>query len=120
MQHWPRLCLLPLAVWTSACGPSPEQWYAPDDTQPIRQWYHEALGAPAESAPALGLLPHTPAADTLPPPLVAGGAPDFVRLPNPALLLYVYPHFGAHDTPIPGYATRFFLFRQTPIRRNTR
>lgn len=37
----------------------------------------------------------------------------FPRLPNPTLVLFVYPHLtGADRVPIPGYATTFTLYRQ--------
>lgn len=29
----------------------------------------------------------------------------FSRLPNPALVMYVYPHLGPHGAPVPGYST---------------
>ena len=37
----------------------------------------------------------------------------FVRLPNPTLILYVFPHLGADNQyPIPGYSTAFPLYEQ--------
>jgi len=39
--------------------------------------------------------------------------PDFARLPNPDLILYVYPHLaGEEGTPVPGYVTRFPLYER--------
>jgi len=36
----------------------------------------------------------------------------FPRLPNPALVMYVFPHVsGAERVPIPGYTTTFTLYR---------
>jgi conjugative transfer region lipoprotein (TIGR03751 family) len=40
---------------------------------------------------------------------------EFPRLPNPEIVLYVYPHFVGNDTeqiPVPGYATVFNLYPQ--------
>ncbi|MEQ8234505.1 MAG: TIGR03751 family conjugal transfer lipoprotein [Gammaproteobacteria bacterium] len=35
----------------------------------------------------------------------------FPRLPNPALVMYVFPHLaGAERVPVPGYATTFTLY----------
>jgi conjugative transfer region lipoprotein (TIGR03751 family) len=35
----------------------------------------------------------------------------FPRLPNPTLVLYVFPHLtGAEGAPVPGYATSFPLY----------
>jgi conjugative transfer region lipoprotein (TIGR03751 family) len=37
----------------------------------------------------------------------------FPRLPNPTLVMYVFPHLaGAERTPVPGYSTTFPLYRQ--------
>ena len=37
----------------------------------------------------------------------------FPRLPNPSLVMYVFPHLaGAERVPVPGYATTFPLYRQ--------
>lgn len=37
---------------------------------------------------------------------------QFPRLPNPALLLYVYPHLTPAGTPVPGYYTVFPFYRE--------
>lgn len=35
----------------------------------------------------------------------------FPRLPNPDLVMYVFPHLaGSHPTPVPGYSTVFSLY----------
>ncbi len=34
----------------------------------------------------------------------------FPRLPNPELVLYVFPHFSPKGRPVPGYATSFLLY----------
>jgi conjugative transfer region lipoprotein (TIGR03751 family) len=37
----------------------------------------------------------------------------FVRLPNPDLILYVYPHLATdEDVPIPGYSTVFPMYER--------
>lgn len=36
----------------------------------------------------------------------------FPRLPNPEMVLYVFPHL-AGDAPVPGYATTFTLYPKT-------
>lgn len=37
----------------------------------------------------------------------------FPRLPNPTLVMYVFPHLaGAQRVPVPGYATTFPMYRQ--------
>lgn len=38
----------------------------------------------------------------------------FARLPNPTLVMYVFPHLsGPDDAPVPGYSTAFPMYRQT-------
>ena len=36
----------------------------------------------------------------------------FPRLPNPELVLYVFPHFSPKGRPIPGYSTSFRLYEK--------
>ncbi|MGH2708017.1 MAG: TIGR03751 family conjugal transfer lipoprotein, partial [Actinomycetota bacterium] len=36
----------------------------------------------------------------------------FPALPNPELVLYVYPHLGEDGAPVPGYATAFPLYER--------
>lgn len=37
---------------------------------------------------------------------------QFPRLPNPDMVMYVYPHLVAGQTPIPGYSTVFPFYQQ--------
>ena len=38
----------------------------------------------------------------------------FPRLPNPTLVMYVFPHLaGSERVPVPGYATTFPLYERT-------
>jgi len=38
----------------------------------------------------------------------------FPRLPNPSLVMYIFPHLaGKTQAPVPGYATAFPLYEQT-------
>ncbi|PHM70956.1 TIGR03751 family conjugal transfer lipoprotein [Xenorhabdus kozodoii] len=36
----------------------------------------------------------------------------FPRLPNPDMVMYVFPHLAAGNTPIPGYSTVFPFYQQ--------
>jgi conjugative transfer region lipoprotein (TIGR03751 family) len=36
----------------------------------------------------------------------------FPRLPNPALVMYVFPHLAAGRRPVPGYATSFPMYEK--------
>jgi len=37
---------------------------------------------------------------------------QFPRLPNPDLVMYVYPHLAGQQTPVPGYSTVFPLYEK--------
>ncbi len=37
----------------------------------------------------------------------------FPRLPNPTIIMYVFPHLSLENTPIPGYSTMFQLYEKT-------
>ncbi|CDM88635.1 TIGR03751 family conjugal transfer lipoprotein [Xenorhabdus bovienii] len=37
---------------------------------------------------------------------------QFPRLPNPDMVMYVFPHLAAGTTPIPGYSTVFPFYQQ--------
>jgi conjugative transfer region lipoprotein (TIGR03751 family) len=37
----------------------------------------------------------------------------FPKLPNPSLVLYVFPHLTASGQPVPGYATSFTLYEKS-------
>ena len=36
----------------------------------------------------------------------------FPRLPNPTIVMYVFPHLSQEKTPIPGYSTTFPLYER--------
>lgn len=38
---------------------------------------------------------------------------QFQRLPNPDLVMYVFPHMATGDAPVPGYSTVFPLYIRT-------
>lgn len=118
-----RLAIMPL-VWTSlvlsGCagtketvlpqdGPTMKAIYAAhfermgtDDTLAVR----EALGTRPVGDGERDLAGYTRTADTELDTI-------FPRLPNPTLVMYVFPHLGgAERVPVPGYATRFTLFER--------
>lgn len=35
---------------------------------------------------------------------------QFPRLPNPTIVLYVFPHLSIEGTPVPGYSTMFQMY----------
>lgn len=39
----------------------------------------------------------------------------FPELPNPRMLLYVFPHLSADGAPVPGYSTAFYLYTEAGL-----
>lgn len=37
----------------------------------------------------------------------------FTELPNPALVMYVFPHLAENGSPVPGYSTVFRMYEKT-------
>ena len=37
----------------------------------------------------------------------------FPRLPNPTIIMYIFPHLSLEGTPVPGYSTMFQLYTST-------
>ena len=46
----------------------------------------------------------------IPEPLFSELDVQFPRLPNPMIILFVFPHLSAEQTPVPGYSTMFPLY----------
>ena len=96
------------AAWISACaGPAP----LPEGEAAIRDLYWQAA-MPEAPAPMPHALPEGTAADLSPQAADRALRRDFRKLPNPQLVLYVYPHFSAAGDPIPGYATWFTVYER--------
>ena len=107
---WPHL--LASAAWISACA-SPAE--LPESPSTVRDLYRQAMssGAPA---PMSHPLPTGPIEGH---PLMAEVdwqlRRNFRALPNPRLILYVYPHLTTDGNPVPGYATWFNVFERGPV-----
>lgn len=111
MTRFPlRPCLL--AAWISACA-SPAQ--LPEAASTVRDLYRQAMptGAPAPMSRPLSARPpmNSPFTAEVDRQLDR----DFRTVPNPRLILYVYPHLTAEGIPVPGYATRFHVFERGPV-----
>ena len=112
MKTLPLLHVCFWAAWISACASSTG---LPEAAGSVRDLYRQSIPSDA-SAPTSRPLPDG----------TDGGNPflesanrqlhrDFEVLPNPRLILYVYPHFSVDGSPVPGYATWFDVFEQGPI-----
>lgn len=101
-----------LAVWISACA-SPVQ--LPETASTVRDLYRQAMPSKAPE-PMLRPLPANPTTEGhFMVEVDRQLHRDFRTLPNPRLVLYVYPHLTADGIPVPGYATRFHVFERGPV-----
>ncbi|EHP1066185.1 TIGR03751 family conjugal transfer lipoprotein [Escherichia coli] len=129
-----RLCvsgrtLLPLLVLTGAvlasgCSTSKEELLPAGEQTMLEIWQGQAGGGSARSA--------VTARDTLRRPLTETEQQDaaqtdrsysrtqeseisqqFPRLPNPDMVMYVFPHLAEGNSPVPGYSTVFSFYSQT-------
>jgi conjugative transfer region lipoprotein (TIGR03751 family) len=117
-----RHLVLLLVLWTSliGCASGKDSILQPDGATMkaiyTRHFADIGLQGPASVRRHVALRPiHDKAAD------LGGFTRDafneldlhFPRLPNPTLVLYVYPHLaGSSRVPVPGYATSFPLYER--------
>ncbi|EGK8382465.1 conjugative transfer region lipoprotein (TIGR03751 family) [Serratia marcescens] len=111
------------AMALAGCSTSKEEMLPPGDSSMLELWQGEDGGGTARNAVA--------ARDSLRRPLTenesqATAASDrsysrtqeseisqqFPRLPNPDLVMYVYPHLADGNAPVPGYSTVFPFYSQ--------
>ncbi|HDJ1442408.1 TPA: TIGR03751 family conjugal transfer lipoprotein [Serratia rubidaea] len=117
------LVMLVIGAALSGCSTSKEEMLPPGDSTMLGLWQGEDGGGSARNAVA--------ARDSLRRPLTesesqASVADDrsysrtqeseigqqFPRLPNPDLVMYVFPHLADGNTPVPGYSTVFPFYSQ--------
>lgn len=117
------LVMLVIGAALSGCSTSKEEMLPPGDSTMLGLWQGEDGGGSARNAVA--------ARDSLRRPLTesesqASVADDrsysrtqeseisqqFPRLPNPDLVMYVFPHLADGSTPVPGYSTVFPFYSQ--------
>ena len=113
----PGLGLLLAPLWIGACAPAPDLGSGSSEFA-LRDHYREALREAAPRPPVRPLRA-APNADALSRATALQLERDFERLPNPLILLYVFPHLStdAEHSPIPGYVTSFALYERTPLRK---
>ncbi|MBU3893226.1 TIGR03751 family conjugal transfer lipoprotein [Serratia rubidaea] len=117
------LVMLVIGAALSGCSTSKEEMLPPGDSSMLELWQGKDGGGSARNAVA--------ARDSLRRPLTesesqASVADDrsysrtqeseisqqFPRLPNPDLVMYVFPHLADGNTPVPGYSTVFPFYSQ--------
>lgn len=122
--NWIKSALLSALLVLSGCATDPEKLLPHGDATMLDIWNQQTAGS--GDAPGRRLLD---ARQTLSRPLQAP-APvidhtgytrtaqteiyrQFQRLPNPDLVLYVFPHLsGSESVPVPGYSTVFPLYQR--------
>jgi len=117
------LVMLVIGAALSGCSTSKEEMLPPGDSSMLELWQGKEGGGSARNAVA--------ARDSLRRPLTEGESrasvaddrsysrtqeseisQQFPRLPNPDLVMYVFPHLADGSTPVPGYSTVFPFYNQ--------
>lgn len=109
--------LLSLGLLTG-CSTSKDALLPPGDSNMLELWNGGADGASAGSSEARAALRRSldesqnPALEELQKTYTATAeteiAQQFPRLPNPDIVIYIYPHLvGNGSTPVPGYSSVF-------------
>lgn len=112
-----------ITILLSGCSTSKEEMLPPGDHPMLELWQGKDGGGSAHNAVA--------ARDSLRRPLTDGEhqstatidrsysrtqqseiSQQFPRLPNPDLVMYVFPHLAEGNTPVPGYSTVFPFYGQ--------
>ncbi|HCN61920.1 MAG TPA: TIGR03751 family conjugal transfer lipoprotein [Pseudomonas sp.] len=122
--NWIKSALLSALLVLSGCATDPEKLLPHGDATMLDIWNQQTAGS--GDAPGRRLLD---ARQTLRRPLQAPVPVidqtsytrtaqteiyrQFQRLPNPDLVLYVFPHLsGSESVPVPGYSTVFPLYQR--------
>lgn len=111
-----RAGLLLASAWAlGACAPAPDLGAGAEFS--LRDRYREALREAEPRRPARPLAAAR-SDGALSRAALRQLDQDFERLPNPLILLYVFPHLSADAelSPIPGYVTFFDLYERTQRR----
>lgn len=112
----PRIYLLLAALWLAGCSTSKEQLLPPGDSTMLDLWQQKS-GSPQMTAEARAVLRRdlNDVERNAQPAVAESYSRDanseiqqqFPRLPNPDLVMYVFPHMTVGNVPVPGYSTVF-------------
>ena len=120
MKHFfSVMTLITVTLTLSGCATSKEELLPAGDQTMLEIWQGQAGGGSARSAAT--------ARDTLRRPLTETEQQDAaqtdrsysrtqeseISLPNPDMVLYVFPHRAEGNSPVPGYSTVFSFYSQT-------
>ena len=118
MSHRPCLIWISLLTLLQGCASTSEQLLPRGERDMQAIWNGAATGQPTLQEARLVLrrpLQASPHAEQEPYTRSAANEirSQFPRLPNPDLVLYVFPHLaGSEQAPVPGYSTVFPFYRQ--------
>jgi conjugative transfer region lipoprotein (TIGR03751 family) len=109
------ILMLLTALWISGCStnaPLKElSQKGPSTAELIRQSSIESASG------RIGVYPTRPAYDYNYSDYTRGANNElnmlFPKLPNPTLVMYVYPHISNAGVPVPGYSTAFPMYEKT-------
>lgn len=106
-----------LSISLALTGCASKQAILPQDLPSMQQIYERHFDVRRlRGDPGAGVRERAPDAEpvtVVPAATAPAAARVFTRLPNPDLILYVYPHLaGAEGVPVPGYATAFPLYER--------
>lgn len=114
-----KIAIIIMMIFLAGCSTSQETLLPVDpDTSMMTLWNQRAGGAQAltEQRSQLRRPLNDPAASAKEQQSYSRTAADeirsqFVRLPNPDLVMYIFPHLaGGSPVPVPGYSTVFPLY----------
>ena len=105
------VCTISLVMALSACSPLKIQSPLPQDGPTMHEILQQhgqatAPAGPQSQLPQLGLDGLHGYTRTSFSELDV----QFPRLPNPTIIMFVFPHLSAEQTPVPGYSTMFPLY----------
>ncbi|MBL2904372.1 TIGR03751 family conjugal transfer lipoprotein [Klebsiella pneumoniae] len=113
--------LLLAALWLAGCSTSKEQLLPPGDSTMLDLWQQKS-GSPQMTAEARAVLRRdlNDVERNAQPAVAESYSRDanseiqqqFPRLPNPDLVMYVFPHMTVGNVPVPGYSTVFPFYSQ--------
>ena len=111
-----------ILLMLTGCGTSKDTLLPAGDSTMMDLWQHNARsGHPGVQARDTLRRPLTPAelrgdiavAESYSRTQESEVSQQFPRLPNPDMVMYVFPHLAGGSAPVPGYSTVFPFYAQT-------
>jgi len=122
--NWTSLGGLAALLLLTGCATNPEKLLPHGDATMLDIWNQQTAGSGSPSTRVLLDARQTPRRPLQTPLPVLDQTPytrtaqseiyrQFKRLPNPDLVMYIFPHLAGSDpVPVPGYSTVFPLYQR--------